>query len=273
MQRILTAIVFSSLVVVVLPVTTEAQVPVETRSATSDSVSPQAGMRQPAVGNVSSPQVDLYSQLQVLQDEVRSLRGVVEELQYQLNQSRQRQMDDYMDLDRRISRLQGGTAAGNAPENTGNKNAAATVSAESGGSPVPSSGTGSSATPPPASDAEVAQYNLAYTLLKERKVSEAATAFQNYVLQYPSGRYTANAHYWLGEISLLQNNLEEARQSFTVVVENFPNDRKTPDATFKLGKVYHMLGDNERARKLLNQVASGNSSAARLAQDYLRDNL
>ena len=67
-------------------------------------------------------------------------------------------------------------------------------------------------------------------------------------------------------------NLEEARQSFAVVVENFPNDRKAPDATFKLGKVYHLLGDNARARQLLTQVSAGASSAAKLAQAYLKEN-
>jgi TolA-binding protein len=43
-----------------------------------------------------------YYQSQVLQEEVQMLRGMVEELTYELQQVKQRQMDDYLDLDRRI---------------------------------------------------------------------------------------------------------------------------------------------------------------------------
>ena len=57
---------------------------------------------------------DRYYQMQVLQEEVQMLRGMVEELNYELQQLKQRQMDDYLDIDRRLSAQVPGTAASNA---------------------------------------------------------------------------------------------------------------------------------------------------------------
>ncbi|MGB2466418.1 MAG: YbgF trimerization domain-containing protein, partial [Porticoccaceae bacterium] len=58
-------------------------------------------------------QGDRYYQMQVLQEEVQMLRGMVEELNYELQQLKQRQMDDYLDIDRRLSAQVPGAAAGN----------------------------------------------------------------------------------------------------------------------------------------------------------------
>ena len=44
-----------------------------------------------------------FYQMQVLKDEVKMLRGKVEELSYDLQQLKQLQMDDYLDIDRRLT--------------------------------------------------------------------------------------------------------------------------------------------------------------------------
>ena len=43
-----------------------------------------------------------YDLMQGLRDEVRLLRGMVEELKHELQQVKQRQLDDYLDIDRRL---------------------------------------------------------------------------------------------------------------------------------------------------------------------------
>jgi TolA-binding protein len=53
----------------------------------------------------SLQRAEQFYQIQVLKDEVRTLRGTVEELSYQLQQIKQLQMDDYLDLDRRLITL------------------------------------------------------------------------------------------------------------------------------------------------------------------------
>lgn len=207
---------------------------------------------------------ELFYQLQVLQQEVQALRGQVEEQAYQLQQLKQQRMDDYVDLDRRISELSrsGGASSPAAPAsgNSSNGNIAASDRA-----PVSSSGN--------SADAEFASYSAAVDLAtKQQAFDEAITALNQHLRQYPNGRYAANAHYWLGQIHFVQGKMEEARQAFTRVVEGYPEHNKTPEAQYKLGQVYFRLGDKAQARTLLDRVANGNSDVAPLARNFLQQN-
>ncbi|WP_461482178.1 tol-pal system protein YbgF [Porticoccus sp.] len=209
-------------------------------------VAPPAPESSPPVG-------DSYYQLQLLQDEVRTLRGMVEELNNDVRQLKARQLEDYMDLDRRLSGLVNGGAATQPPAQSDAIAASATNTTAPG-------------------DDGAAHYTRAYNELKAGKTAEAVALFKEHIERYPNGAYTANAHYWLGEIYLLQNQLEPARQAFSAVVNSYPAHRKAADATFKLGQVYHLMGDNAKAKNLLEKAAAGNDNAAKLAQRYLQQN-
>src|SRR5690554_5229874 len=87
-----------------------AQVPVTEAQGGGRSVA-----AQPAPGN-NQVLVDLFLQLQALQTEVQSLRGIVEEQGYQIRRMEQEQRDRYLDLDRRLSAL--GNGGGSAPDGT-----------------------------------------------------------------------------------------------------------------------------------------------------------
>ena len=63
---------------------------------------------QPSARPIAQPVDSSYNQSQMMQNEVRELRGLVEQLSYELQRVKQRQMDDYLDLDRRLSALQSG---------------------------------------------------------------------------------------------------------------------------------------------------------------------
>ena len=78
---------------------------------TQAQAAPVIDLSAPASKPVVEPSAavgDSYYQSQMLQEEVRQLRGLVEELNYELQRVKQRQMDDYLDLDRRLSALQSG---------------------------------------------------------------------------------------------------------------------------------------------------------------------
>ena len=239
----------------------------------ASAVAPQVPSVPPA--EAQPPARDVHYQMQLLQDEVRTLRGMVEELNNEIRQLKKRQMDDYMDVDRRLSSLLSGQAGRpSLPANVNaNTNTVVKSSSKSGvNSAVVSSTNTSKAAAPAVNTDEANNYNSAYKLLKDGKVNDAVGAFKEHIAKYPQGKYVANAHYWLGEIYVLQNELELARQSFTVVLDNYPIHRKAPDSTFKLGQVYFMLGNKAKAKELLEKVAAGNDNAARLAQSYLDKN-
>jgi len=207
-------------------------------------------------GGASNMQAELFYQVQSLQQEVLQLRGMVEEQAHEIKRLKQLRMDDYLDLDRRISRLSGSDSQGQ-PSGSGNSDAGSA-------SVAPAQGVGS--------QSETETYRAAYQLLRDRELEQAIAAFNGYLEQYPRGNYAGNSYYWLGEIYLLQAQLEQARDWFSKLLRDFPDDRKVSDAKFKLGKVFHELGEDAKARELLQQVAGDGSDAARLARRYLEEN-
>ena len=227
--------------------------------------------------------VDLHFEVQSLRDEVRELRGLVDEQANELRQLRQRQLDDYQDLDRRISAASGGgSSVASTRRDTGGLGSTPApgdpamdddaVFDDGGSAPAATGSTPGSSAANAGNSGDYEAYITNYNLIKARKIDEAVAGFTTFVAKFPNSPYTANAYYWLGEIYLLQNNLQEAGKAFATVTDKFPAHRKAPDAKFKLGKVYHLQGDNNRARALLNDVAATNSSAAALAKAYLNDN-
>ena len=241
--------------------------PADATANTADSLSMEAP------GSAVDGSGDRYYQMQVLQEEVQMLRGMVEELNYELQQLKQRQMDDYLDIDRRLSAQVSGASA----SNTGSAPAVAPANAgrSFGGEPaVPPSNVPSVVNADSADSAVMkADYDKASgLLLKQRDINGAALAFKQHIVDYPSSPFVPNAYYWLGEIYLLQDQAELSRQSFTSVVEQHPLHAKAMDARFKLGKIYHQLGDNTRARELLEIAATSTGGVARKARAYLETN-
>ena len=226
---------------------------------------------------VSTHSSDQYYQLQILQDEVRTLRGLLEEVNYQLQQVKQQQMDDYLDVDRRLialtastAELSAGVVAADSNSEMLTDNSQSTLIGD-----ISAAQTTDQTLLVEVVDAATmkADYDLASSLLlKNRDLDGAIIAFQNHIDNYPSSPYVANAYYWLGEIYDLRGETELALQSFRLVVDMYPDHSKAMDARFKLGKVYHVLGQRELAKELLEAAAQSNGGAAAKARAYLEDN-
>jgi len=199
-------------------------------------------------------QMELFFQLQTLQEEVQLLRGMVEEQAHEISRLQQQRMEDYLDLDRRVSMLTDASRSGSAAD-TGSRQGSATAPA-----------------PAVSGNAETEAYRAAYQLLRDRNVDEAIEAFTAYLQEYPKGNFAGNSYYWLGEIFLLKDDLEQSREWFTRLLNDFPRDRKVSDTKFKLGTVYHRMGNDSRAQQLLQEVAGDGSDASRLAKRYLQEN-
>lgn len=213
------------------------------RRSTQPAANTNSGTANPDI------QGELYYQLQILQEEVQMLRGLVEEQAYQLQQLKQQRIEDYTDLDRRISRLQGGDSAG--------RSASAPAARSTGQQ----------------SSEEFESYSAAVDLAtRQQEFDQAVIALREHLKNYPDGRYAGNVHYWLGQIFFVQGNLGEARQEFEKVLQDYPNHNKAAESKYKLGQVYFRQGDRVRARTLLEEVASGSSESAPLARNFLQQN-
>jgi tol-pal system protein YbgF len=217
---------------------------------------------------------ELFYQLQVLQQEVQELRGLVEEQNYQLSRLARDQQEQYIDLDRRVAQLAQASAGAGPP---GSANTGALPGQGMPPSTSLNAGTGGTFPRTPIATTILATgggereaYTGAFDLMKARQFDESAMAFNQLIVAYPNGQYTPNAFYWLGELYLASEDVEKARQSFAQVLNLYPDHPKIADTLYKLGVVYHRLGDGRRSVEYFNRVQTEypQSSAANLAASY-----
>ena len=229
-----------------------AQAPVEDRSVSAG----RTAAGQPVL--TESASVQLYVELQTLRQEVTELRGMIEELGYQLEQLSTRQTNDYANLDRRI--LETGQS-GTAP--SPGANSSSTVNT-TGTPPAATAAGGSAATQ---------LYNQAFASLRSGDREAALRQFDELVTNYPNDAVAGDALYWMGETQWVGAAYEKAREAFVALTDRFPDHRRFGDALYKLGLIYHQLGDNASSRQYLQRaVALGGDVGAR-AEEFLSQNL
>ncbi len=208
--------------------------------------------------------------VQQLEEEIRRLNGLVEEQASLLARLQDQTLERYVEMDRRLAVL-------GAAEDT-----FAAVAATDGDVVVDpqdvSTGT-AEALVPEAQPGEQEAYQSAYGFVRERQFDQALIAFNAFLAAYPYGRYSPNAHYWLGELYLVVEPVdpESARQNFQLLLDQYPADRKVPDALYKLGRVHALKGNEDRSREYLTRVideyGADQHPAAQLAQDFLDSQL
>jgi tol-pal system protein YbgF len=218
----------------------------------------------------------LFYQIQVLQQEVRQLRGLLEEQAYLIQKLQQNQRLQYVDLDRRVAALvpnrpaPGPTpvpAEDSLPESgqQGLKSEPVVLPSVSASEPVVQN------EPVPTTEREA--YAQAIGWMRAKRFEESTGAFEQLIVDYPNGQYTPNAFYWLGELHLATGSVEPARQNFVQVIRLYPDHQKVPDALYKLGVLYFQLGDEGESKRYLTQVQTEfpQSSAGALAKRYLAE--
>lgn len=203
----------------------------------------------------------LFYQLQLLQDDVRQLRGVIEEQQHRIDRLVRDQRERYVDLDTRLAQLQDQEPA------AGTASAPATR-------PVPVAN--ETLTEEGAYGAAVETMRAGRTMPADQRseaYDRALEMFAALVAGHPDGQFTANAFYWQGEIRLYRDENELARQAFAQLLNVFPDHAKVPDALYKLGVAHHRLGDNAEAARIMARVTNEfpDHPASRLARAYAEE--
>ena len=234
-----------------------------------------------------SAAANLVIQVQELQDEVRTLRGQLEEQERELENLKRRQRDQYLDLDQRISDMRNSQpVAGVGPPRSGSSTGAQpTVIPPAEDSPevrapmesqsnVTAIGQPQVESQPAVSSAaeEKDAYDQAFQALKELRYADAAEDFQAFLDAYPNSDYSDNAQYWLGESYYVTRNYDIALTAFQDLMDKFPQSPKVPDALLKVGYTHYELEQWDQARAALTQVQESypDTTLARLAESRLR---
>jgi len=239
----------------------------------------------PVQAQDADPQVmtNLVIQVQELQDEVRTLRGMLEEQARELDNLKRRQRDQYLDLDQRINAVRGSQpmqpGAGSyaaqpepqavPPRDEPEVRDPMVSPSEVAGIGEPNVQSQAVAASP---EAEKAAYDRAFQALKELRYADAAEEFQSFLQRYPNSEYADNAQYWLGESYYVTRNYDIALTAFQDLLDRFPESPKAPDALLKVGYTHYELEQWDSARAALTQVQEKfpDSTLSRLAENRLR---
>jgi tol-pal system protein YbgF len=220
-----------------------------------DSRSPSRGNASSAPGPDAAFVENLMLQVRDLQQQVAEQRGLVEELNYELQILQQEQKERYVDLDQRLLDMQQ------------QMDMQAVAPAESEVS--------TSVSDSAVSDEDIlAEYNAARELIRNRDFPGAIDALSDFAGAHPNHELTPNAWYWLGEVHLVSRQVEQARAAFETVVEDHADHAKVPDSLYKLGVIAQQQEQGSQARRLFQRVISDfpGSQSAKLSQARLDSN-
>ena len=208
------------------------------------------------IDTLSKAQFELVNQIQSLRDENATLRGQVETLNYDLESTKKRQQDFYIDLDGRLRKFEPQSAS------------AAEANQADNAKPL------SDSTKKTASDPanEARDYEKALNLFKSNKIKEAASAFDGFVKTYPDSTLAPNAQYWLGNAYFSLHDCKKSIDAHKIVISKWPQHAKAPDSMINIATCQQELGDTKGVKSTLEAVISkySSTSAAATAKQRLK---
>lgn len=167
--------------------------------------------------------LDLQSQIESVNEELRNLRGQNEELMHKLQDSEKRQKDYYIDLDTRLRHFETAEVqqSNNAPIVEGDR-----------------------------------AYEAAQSIFKAGKSQDAIVAFQEFIKQFPDSVYIPNAHFEIGEAYLALKDFPNALANYQVLSTQYAFSPKAPDAMLAMINCQIALKNNVAAKKTFKLLAA-----------------
>jgi tol-pal system protein YbgF len=240
----------------------------------------------------------LQIRMQDLETRMRDMTGRIEQLGFEVEQNRRHLDTALADIEYRLSVLEGnpppggppqagaatpGSQGGGAASTQGRGDGATALGARSDtlGGQLAAKERGTLG-PPPRSEGQSAQptqtsapssasqsaslpggdpqadYDHAFSLLRQADYGAAQQAMAAFVERYPEHELAGNAQYWLGETYYVRKDYESAAVAFATGYQKYPDSPKAPDNLLKLGMSVSALGKQPEAC----------AAFERLQQDY-----
>ncbi len=209
--------------------------------------------------------IELFNQVELLKADVARLRGQIEVLAHEQEETQKRQRDLYIDLDTRLRRIEAAPgAAGAGPAAPAAAPPAGTAApAAPAPIPVPSAAPLPTPAPPgrgapaaPELSAEQRSYDNALDLFKSGNYGAAVTGFAGFVRAYPKSPLAPSAQYWIGNAHYAQRDYRAAITSQRQLIAAYPDSQKVPDALLNIATSQIELGDTAPARRTLEEIVA-----------------
>jgi len=184
----------------------------------------------------------IYQKIGALEQEIATLRNLIEENTFLIERYQELQQQRYLDLDKRLHSILSGELE---ELNEGSLNLNDLNSTE-----------------------EIDLYKEALELFEVSRYAEALEVFRDLIISFPEGTYSADAYFWSGELYLVQDQLEDAREHYLVVAEKFKDHDRVADCLYKLGVIEKLLLNDEAANSYFSRLISEypDTGAAELAK-------
>ncbi len=227
----------------------------------------------PSINPVSDDEIEdsggaakLDVRLSKMDEDIRALRGRVEEAEFQSRKLAEDLQRFKKDTEFRFNEIKPGSVAATPTETP-------TIEAErkpvngnmeisvqpANGDIVPLNTPTSENFPTPRD-----HYNYAFRLLNQTKYGEAAQAFDAFTKKYPKDPLIGNAYYWEGETHYIRRDYVNAADNFRQGFEALPAGPKAADNLLKLAMSLSALDRNKESCVVLGQIVTKfkNSSAS-----------
>lgn len=187
--------------------------------------------------------VDLSQLLEALRQDMARLRGQIEVLTNQTENTERRQKDLYVDLDTRLRKLEQTQTQLQDKVSQGERNAAA----------------------------EKQAYETALNQFKLGNYQLSITSFQNFMTTFAGSDLLPSAQYWIGNAYYAMRDYKSAIAAQQKVVKTWPENAKAPDGLLNIASSQSELGDSAAARETLRALVKKypSSPAAEQAKQRL----
>lgn len=237
-----------------------ANVPIESRGLSQNTGTSLPGTSPAAPLNINW---EIMQKNQQLENEIRNLRGKLEEQDNEIDKLKNDLQNRYTDLDQRLeilnqkldpdtSQTQDSTQQDQAnPTSAQNTVTSTTSSTPAQDNSQPASTDNVTHQDPV--ELEKAAYTVALDAYKQGGAKKAIAPMQNFIKNHPNSIYTGNAYFWLAEFNLATDpvNYTEAKKNYDIVVKRYPTSSKAPRSLYQL---YSIAKDVEHNSTVANQL-------------------
>jgi len=186
--------------------------------------------------------VEMLIKLEELQKEMQILRGEVEMQTHTLESIKKRQRDLYVDIDRRLLKIErSGASSSQTPyvaEKPASNDAEKTTDKKSKYDIAK----------------EQKAYQEAFDLLRDLHYDKSIVSFRKFLKAFPDGRYAHIAQYWIGEANYAQRHFKSAIRDYQVLIKRYPSSPKMAEAMLKISYSYFELKDLKKAELNLERL-------------------
>lgn len=238
-----------------------ANIPIESRGLSQNSGSTSTPTAIGASNSGAPVTTNLNWQLmqknQQLENDIRTLRGKMEEQENEIAQLKHELTNRYTDLDQRLELLNQKIDPEAAPAVEEDNQQDSSPSTASSSQPASNPVNNTTAPAPAATtvvstqssteELEKAAYTIALDAYKQGGAKKAIAPMQNFIKNHPNSVYISNAYFWLAEFNLAiePTNYNEAKKNFEIVASKYPNSSKASNAVYRLYSIAKNVDKND----------------------------